>query len=94
MSSPTSRWLTTDRLSEWRYSIGSSIVTMCFAWERLIWSIIAASVVDLPDPVVPVRRTIPRSSSAISEMTGGSSRSSIDLISGEIARQTIEIAPR
>ena len=30
VSSPTSRWLMIERLSSWRYSIGSSIVTMCF----------------------------------------------------------------
>ena len=33
---------------------------------ELMWSIIAASVVDLPEPVVPVSSTIPRSSSASS----------------------------
>ena len=32
----------------------------------LMWSIIAASVVDLPEPVVPVTRMMPRSSSASS----------------------------
>ena len=36
-----------------------------------MWSIIAASVVDLPEPVVPVSRMIPRSSSASSVTTGG-----------------------
>ena len=36
-----------------------------------MWSIIAASVVDLPEPVVPVTRMIPRSSSASSSITGG-----------------------
>ena len=33
-----------------------------------MWSIIAASVVDLPEPVVPVTRMIPRSSSARSRI--------------------------
>ena len=47
-----------------RYSIGSSIVTMCLKAVSLMCSIIAASVVDFPHPVVPVTSTIPRSSSA------------------------------
>ena len=81
MSWPTSRWLITERLSRCRNSIGSSIVTMCFEWKRLIWSIIAASVEDLPEPVVPVTRMIPRSSSAISEMTSGRPSCSIERIS-------------
>ena len=59
---PTSRWLMIDRLSRCRYSIGSSSVTMCSARVELMWSIIAASVVDLPEPVVPVSRMIPRCS--------------------------------
>ena len=75
-------------------SIGSSIVTMCLLIVWLMWSIIAASVVDLPEPVVPVTRTIPRSSSASSRTTVGSASSSIVLIRWGIARQTIEIAPR
>ena len=50
--------------SRCRNSIGSSIVTMCLCIVRFMWSIIAASVVDLPEPVVPVSRMIPRSSSA------------------------------
>ena len=37
---------------------------MCRARVELMWSIIAASVVDLPEPVVPVSRMIPRGSSA------------------------------
>ena len=42
-----------------------------------MWSIIAASVVLLPLPVVPVTSTRPRSSSAIFFSTGGSPSSSI-----------------
>ena len=37
---------------------------MCCGRRRLMWSIIAASVVVLPEPVVPVTRMIPRCSSA------------------------------
>ena len=36
-----------------------------------MWSMIAASVVDLPEPVVPVSRIRPRSSSASSRITWG-----------------------
>ena len=59
VSPPTSRWLT--RLCLWlcTYSIGSSIVTMCTRRFSLRWSIMLASVVDLPEPVGPVRRTKP-----------------------------------
>ena len=61
---------------------------------RLMWSIIAASVVLLPEPVVPVTRMIPRCSSASLVTTGGRPRSSTERISKGIARQTIEIEPR
>ena len=80
--------------SECRYSIGSSIVTMCRDFVSLIWSIIAASVVDLPEPVVPVSRIRPRSSSASSLITGGSPSSSIVRTANGITRATIETEPR
>ena len=60
MSMPTSRWLTIERLLVCRNSIGSSIVTIwseAFSLRKLI---IAASVVDLPDPVEPTMSTRPR----------------------------------
>ncbi len=41
------------------YSIGSSMVRMCSGRLRLIQPIIAASVVDLPEPVGPVISTSP-----------------------------------
>ena len=91
---PTSRWLITERLSACTNSIGSSIVTMCLPIVSLMWSIIAASVVDLPEPVVPVSSTIPRSSSASRAITGGSASSSIVRIWCGIARPTIEMTPR
>ncbi len=91
---PTSRWLMTERLSLCTNSIGSSIVTMCLFIVTFMWSIIAASVVDLPEPVVPVSRMIPRSSSARSRTTGGSESSSIVEILVGIARQASEIRPR
>jgi hypothetical protein len=55
-----------------------------------ISSIIAASVVDLPEPVVPVTRMIPRSSWASSVMTAGRLSSSIVRMLNGIERQTIE----
>ncbi len=60
VSLPTSRWLTTQRLCVCRNSIGSSMVTMWSDRVSLISSMIAASVVDLPEPVGPVTRTNPR----------------------------------
>src|SRR4051812_37471167 len=83
-----------DCLSRCRNSIGSSIVTMCRARVELMWSIIAASVVDLPEPVVPVSRMMPRSSSARSRMTGGRSSWSIERMSTGIARMTSDVEPR
>ena len=59
VSVPTSRWLTAERLWSCTYSIGSSMVMMWQARLVLIWSIIEASVVDLPEPVGPVTRTRP-----------------------------------
>ena len=47
------------------------MVRMCRAAVWLMWSIIAASVVDLPLPVGPVTRTRPRSSSASCLNSGG-----------------------
>ena len=60
----------------------------------LMWWIIAASVVDLPEPVVPVTSTMPRCSSASAAITGGSASSSIVRIRCGIARATIETPPR
>ena len=47
-------------LSRCKNSIGSSMVIMCSAFVELMRSIIAASVVDLPEPVTPVTRIKPR----------------------------------
>ena len=89
---PTSRWLISralvlvdelDRVLD-RHDVLARV------W--LMWSIIAASVVDLPEPVVPVSRMIPRCSSASSPTTGGSASSSIVRILWGIARQTSEIS--
>ncbi len=83
-----------DRLSRCRNSIGSSTVITCALRELLMWSIIAASVVLLPLPVVPVTSTSPRSSSAILRSTGGSSRSSMVRIFVGMTRSTMPMVPR
>ena len=59
-----------------------------------MWSIIAASVVLLPLPVVPVTSTRPRSSSAIFLSTGGSPSSSIVRICIGMTRSTRPTVPR
>ena len=51
VSVPTSRCETAALPSAKRYSIGSSIVTMCTGRFSMIERMIAASVVDLPEPV-------------------------------------------
>ena len=52
-----------------------------------MWSTIAASEVDLPEPVGPVTNTRPRGRSAMSLVTCGSMRSSIVLILMGMARE-------
>ena len=94
VSTSTSRWLMIAFLSRCRNSIGSSIVTMWQFRVLLMWSIIAASVVDLPDPVVPVTSTRPRSSSAIRSSTGGSSSSRMARMRAGISRSTRPTEPR
>jgi hypothetical protein len=64
VSLPISRWLIDAIASRWSTSIGSSIVTMWTGFVSLMWPIIAARVVVLPDPVGPVTRINPRCSSA------------------------------
>ena len=70
-SAPSSRWLTMHFLCLCRNSIGSSIVRMCSWRVSLIRSSIAASVVDLPEPVGPVTSTKPRGFFVKSSSTGG-----------------------
>ena len=71
VSSPTSRCSMTDCLSSKMNSIGSSSVTMCFRDVELMWSIIAASVVDFPDPVAPAMSTMPLGASAMRRTVSG-----------------------
>ena len=94
VSAPTSRWITEDFASRKRNSIGSSIVTIFRGLLWLMWLIIAASVEDLPLPVIPVSSTSPRSSMAISFKTGGSPSFSKSGILKGIARSTSASEPR
>ena len=85
---PTSRWLIMHRLFLWTNSTGSSMVTMCRRWWRLMWSIMAASVVDLPLPVGPVTSTSPLRRSVSRFSTAGSFSSSSVRIRVGISRIT------
>ena len=76
LSVPTSTWLTSDLAFSCWYSIGSSTVMIRSVRVRLILPMMAASVVDLPEPVVPETMTMPRWKSASSSTCGGRFRSS------------------
>src|SRR4029450_13671934 len=71
VSAPTSRWLIVDFTCGWRYSIGSSIVMMWMALSWLILLMMAARVVDLPEPVGAGTSTMALGSVAISLGWGG-----------------------
>ena len=75
VSVPTSRWLTMQAWCRWMNSMGSSTVMMWPFRSRLTLSIMAASVVDLPEPVGPVTSTSPRGFSAMRATTAGRPRS-------------------
>ena len=68
---PTSRWLIRHFFDSWTNSIGSSTVRMWPNSCSLRWFTIAASVVDLPEPVGPVQSTMPRGFIASSANTLG-----------------------
>ena len=70
------------------------MVMMCSSRVLLIASIIAASEVDLPEPVGPVTRTKPRGFLMKSCVAAGRPRSSIDLIVAGIRRNAAPIAAR
>ena len=94
VSVPTSRWLMMHFSSRCRNSMGSSMVMMCLGAVRLTMLIIDANVVDLPLPVVPVTRMIPRSSLDSVAMASGRFRSSNLGTPNGINRITIETDPR
>ena len=70
------------------------MVTMCLGIVWLTKLIMEASVVDLPLPVVPVTRIMPRSSRASVPMTSGKPRSSNLGTPNGMQRMTIETEPR
>src|SRR5512146_2268634 len=72
--------------------MGSSMVMMC-SWRSLLTlSIMAASVVDLPEPVGPVTRISPRGFSHSLETMGGRFNCTNDLISNGMTRNTAPVA--
>ncbi len=74
--------------------MGSSMVIMCSSRSLLILSSMAASVVDLPEPVGPVTKTSPRGLSHKLRTIAGSPRASNPLISQGMVRKTAATAPR
>ena len=94
VSEKTSRWFTRHFLCWWTNSIGSSIVMMCSVRSELILSTMAASVVDLPEPVGPVTRIRPLGRSAIcSTIAGRPSSSKVRILTG-MTRMAQATAPR
>ena len=67
------------------------MVIMCFSLVSLIWSTIAAKVVDFPLPVGPVININPFSLSASLLRIGGTDNSSTDLISVGIVLKTASV---
>ena len=77
-----------DFLAGWTNSMGSSIVRMWRELVALIRSMIAASVVDLPEPVGPVTSTSPERIRLKVFSTGGKFSSSRVLILAGMVRNT------
>ena len=94
VSLPTSRWEMLDITSRCRNSMGSSIVMTLTRRFWFTWLIIAASAVDLPDPVIPVTRMSPRGLRAISSSTAGRYSSVMVLTSNGMARNANASVPR
>ena len=94
VSVPTSRCEIAAVLSWKRNSIGSSIVTMCTGSRSESSTIIAARVVDLPEPVGPVTITSPSGLRVSSRTAIGSCSESIDWIWIGMRRNTAPTVPR
>jgi hypothetical protein len=94
VSVPTSRCEIAAVRSMNRNSIGSSMVTMCSGSLSEISEIIAASVVDFPDPVGPVTSTRPSGISVMSRIATGSSSASMPRIWMGMRRKTAPTVPR
>ena len=93
VSSPTSRWVTMQFLCGCTNSTGSSTVMM---WPWLLMlrqSTMAASVVDLPEPVAPTRMVSPRLLIATSLRIWGMPRPSMVGRSAGITRITMPMLP-
>ena len=67
---------------------------MCSSRDALIASTIAASDVDLPEPVGPVTSTKPRGFFVKSWTAVGSPRSSMEMISAGMTRKAAPMAER
>ena len=93
-SVPTSRWLISDRLCVCTNSTGSSIVKMWQARSRLIWSIMAANVVLLPEPVGPTTKTNPYGAFSNFEQAAGAPSSSSGLMRWGTTRRASAMHPR
>ena len=93
VSSPTSRWVTMQFLCGCTNSTGSSIVMMWPWLLTLRQSTMAASVVDLPEPVAPTRMVRPRLDMATSFRICGMPRVSMVGSSCGITRITMPMCP-
>ena len=89
-----SRWLMMHLLCRWMYSTGSSSVRMCPARVRLISSMMQASVVDLPEPALPVTSAMPRFMAAMRITSLGMCISSAEGSPNRITRTTAARLPR
>jgi hypothetical protein len=94
VSARTSRWLTVPSLSACRTSMRSLIVTIWTAGLALTWSIMAARVVVLPEPVGPVTSTRPRGCSARRAIAGARPSSPMDIAPSWARRGTSPTGPR
>lgn len=93
VSAPISRWFMMHPLFSWTNSMGSSIVRMWSFRFLFAASMIAARVVDFPDPVGPVTSTSPRGRFANSASPSGIPSCCSDLISLGITRITLPVFP-
>src|SRR5512139_1815382 len=91
VSLPTSRWLIVAFSLGWRYSMGSSMVMMWIGCSWLIFLMMAARVVDLPEPVGPVTRMMPFLSFAMRLSCSGSpSWATVGISFGITRRMTLK----
>lgn len=70
------------------------MVTMCFAYRRLMWSTMDAIVEDLPEPVGPATMISPEGCSASSATTGGIPKLLSIGITSTTRRSTMAMEPR